>query len=222
MDSIILSPELTPSDRLILENLANDIQTRQSSPNAAVNGTGKTEGRRAIPLSKSKNGSANRGKPAFYSEVAGNEECLTSVSCRPQSRGIRAARRPQHSRRRHTHGAQRPDKPRFRAHGLFILGHERSEVSLTSYSLSIHTAALCVLGSERSTIQDRCGHGHSSHHVLHHIPPQCRVAVPPFLILPRSPPRALASMVYRSIYAPTTSTYTSAGCSCQAFLDAVL
>ncbi|KAI0805039.1 fatty acid desaturase [Xylaria sp. FL0064] len=54
--SIVLSPELTPSDRLILENLANDIRIRQSPSRAEVNGTAKPDGK---PRSKSKNGTAN-------------------------------------------------------------------------------------------------------------------------------------------------------------------
>ncbi|KAI0111222.1 fatty acid desaturase [Nemania sp. FL0031] len=61
MASIIISSELTPSDQLVLQNLASDIQTRQSSSNAAPNGTAKTTGVCAKSVPKSQNGAAKRG-----------------------------------------------------------------------------------------------------------------------------------------------------------------
>lgn len=44
MDNIVLSPELTPPDRLILENLARDIREQRSVSNGAPNGNGHANG----------------------------------------------------------------------------------------------------------------------------------------------------------------------------------
>lgn len=44
MDTIILSPELTPPDRLVLENLARDIRDQRSASNGAPNGNGHGNG----------------------------------------------------------------------------------------------------------------------------------------------------------------------------------
>ncbi|KAI0872545.1 fatty acid desaturase [Hypoxylon argillaceum] len=52
MDSIVISSELTPSDKLVLQNLASDIQNRKPSSNGTSSGTAKQ-------VSKSKNGTAN-------------------------------------------------------------------------------------------------------------------------------------------------------------------
>ncbi|KAI1186005.1 fatty acid desaturase [Nemania serpens] len=56
MDSIIISPELTVSDQLVLRNLRDDIQNRRSSSNSVLGITSKAPGKSTIEVSKSQNG----------------------------------------------------------------------------------------------------------------------------------------------------------------------
>ncbi|GAW27329.1 putative AAA family ATPase [Rosellinia necatrix] len=59
MDNIIVSPELTPSDRLVLKNLARDIQARQSRTGEALTAPA---GIPSIRVSKPSKSVANAGQ----------------------------------------------------------------------------------------------------------------------------------------------------------------
>ncbi|KAI1343235.1 fatty acid desaturase [Xylariaceae sp. FL0016] len=67
MDSIVLSPELTQADVLVLQNLANDIEYRQLALGAPTNGAAKSSAKLAIngshiPDGKLSNGQLQHGK----------------------------------------------------------------------------------------------------------------------------------------------------------------
>ncbi|CAJ2503549.1 Uu.00g109430.m01.CDS01 [Anthostomella pinea] len=60
METIVLSPELTPADVLVLKNLAGDIQDRQSDLKRPADGTGTDS---ATPKEKLQSGSLSHGAP---------------------------------------------------------------------------------------------------------------------------------------------------------------
>ncbi|KAI3327317.1 fatty acid desaturase [Xylariaceae sp. AK1471] len=90
MDSIIYSPELTPADRLVLQNLENDIRNHRPASNGVLNGTSTTRNLKSCNSLASKNVTANGALSHEASELPEDQNtrdvAMLTSSNNPKSR----------------------------------------------------------------------------------------------------------------------------------------